>query len=132
MVIGLDIDDTITRHPEFFAFLSAAAIATGHRVLILTMRVDRAHAESDLRAMGIVWSELHTFPEDRTAAGYWSWKGELCRQHGVDLYFDDSPDILEHMPPSTFPFLALDLPRHRVGRIRECDDDLNLLDDSAT
>jgi hypothetical protein len=27
MVVGLDIDDTITRHPRFFAFLTRALVA---------------------------------------------------------------------------------------------------------
>jgi len=124
MVVGLDIDDTITRHPVFFAFLSGALVAAGHRVLIITMRVDRERAEADLRTMGVVWNELYTFPEDGPYTPYWKWKGDLCRQHGVELFFDDSPDILEHMPEGTFPLLALDLARHRIGRIREGDGEI--------
>ena len=33
-----DIDGTISEHPEFFAVLSAALRATGHRILVLTFR----------------------------------------------------------------------------------------------
>ena len=36
MVIGIDIDDTITRNPQFFAILSSAFVKAGHRVIIIT------------------------------------------------------------------------------------------------
>ncbi len=38
MKAALDIDGTITERPEFFAVLSRALRAAGHRVLILTYR----------------------------------------------------------------------------------------------
>jgi len=38
MNVGLDIDGTITEHPAFFALLSTAFRAAGHRVLIFTYR----------------------------------------------------------------------------------------------
>ena len=41
MVVAFDIDDTISRHPQFFAFLTQALIAAGHKVLIITFRSDR-------------------------------------------------------------------------------------------
>ena len=34
MRVALDIDDTITLHPEFIAFLSNALLAAGHGVYI--------------------------------------------------------------------------------------------------
>ena len=40
MVIGLDIDGTITRHPEFFAFISQALVQGGHRLVVITFRKD--------------------------------------------------------------------------------------------
>lgn len=88
MTLGLDIDDTITRHPAFFAFLATSLIAAGHRVVILTMRVDRVRASADLARMGVPWSELHCCPDDPPYPDCWSWKGELCRKLGVDLFFD--------------------------------------------
>jgi hypothetical protein len=36
MVIGLDIDGTISRAPKFFAFLSQAALKAGHDVVVIT------------------------------------------------------------------------------------------------
>ena len=71
--------------------------------------------------MGVRWSTLHVFPEDRPYRAYWQWKGEVCRAEGVELFFDDSPDILEHIPPETIPFLALNLQRHKIHLLREAE-----------
>jgi hypothetical protein len=38
MKVALDIDGTISEHPEFFVMLSAALRAAGHHVLVLTYR----------------------------------------------------------------------------------------------
>ncbi|MFN7145551.1 MAG: hypothetical protein ACK4YP_17380 [Myxococcota bacterium] len=119
MTLGLDIDDTITRHPGFFALLSRAFVEAGHRVVIVTMRTDRERAAADLDRLGIAWTVLHTVPRALSAERYWRWKGEVCRAEGVDVFFDDSADVLEHMPDATVPFLALDLRRHPVHLLRE-------------
>lgn len=122
VTLGLDIDDTITRHPAFFALVSASFIAAGHRVVIITMRTDRAGAEAELARHGIQWTELHVFPEDLHWSKLWPWKGDVCRERGVDVFFDDSPDILVHMPASTVPFLTVDLARHPLHRMLEAED----------
>lgn len=98
LVIALDIDDTITAHPAFFAFLSQSAIAAGHEVLIITFREDRVAAESDLRALGIVWSKLITSTVvEHLEHGIDEWKGWVCREHAVDIFFDDMPEVMEHV-----------------------------------
>ena len=38
MTIALDIDGTISEHPEFFALLAASFRRSGHRVIVLTYR----------------------------------------------------------------------------------------------
>ncbi len=53
MKVALDIDGTISEHPEFFAMLSSALRAAGHQVLILTYR-DQASGEAT-RAQVIAW-----------------------------------------------------------------------------
>ena len=58
MVIGLDIDDTITQHPEFFSLISHALIDAGHEVVIITFREDRQIAETDLKLWNIAYSKL--------------------------------------------------------------------------
>lgn len=85
MTLGLDIDDTITRHPAFFALVAAAMLDAGHRVVIITMRVDRPRAMADLARMGVRRSTLHVFPEDGVAGEYCRLKIDICRIEAVDL-----------------------------------------------
>ena len=109
MVVAFDIDDTITRHPQFFAFLTQALIAAGHRVLIITFRSDRMSTESDLRDWGIGWTTLITSSlEACLETGVDEWKSSECRKAGVDVFFEDDPNVLKHIDPNTVclrPFL---------------------------
>ena len=104
MTIAFDIDDTITRHPAFFALLSQALVQAGHRVLIITFRdqAGRADTEADLAGWGIAYHELICWsmaccdPADVDA-----WKGTVCREHGVDVFFEDDPLPTRHCPRQT-------------------------------
>ena len=60
MVVAFDIDDTISRHPKFFSFLTRALKAAGHEVVIITFREDRQATEAALRGWGIAWTKLLT------------------------------------------------------------------------
>jgi len=102
MVVAFDIDDTISRHPQFFAFLTQALKAAGHQVLIITFREDRLAAESDLRDWGIAWTTLITSTlEACLATGVDEWKSSECRKAGVDVFFEDDPNVLKHIDPGT-------------------------------
>lgn len=102
MVVAFDIDDTITRHPQFFAFLTQALIAAGHQVLIITFRADRLATESDLRDWGIGWTTLITSSlEACLATGVDEWKSSECRKAGVEVFFEDDPRVLKHIAPNT-------------------------------
>lgn len=95
MTIALDIDGTISEHPEFFAHLSAAFRRGGHRVLVLTYR-DPARADAtkvQLGKWGVEFDEL-------VIAGSLGEKGELCAAHGVDLFFDDQDECITGVPES--------------------------------
>lgn len=95
MTIALDIDGTISEHPEFFALLSAAFRRAGHRVLVLTYR-DPARADAtreQLARWGVEFDEL-------VIAGSLGGKGELCAAHGVDLFFDDQDECIVGVPES--------------------------------
>jgi hypothetical protein len=101
MVIGIDIDDTITRHPGFFAFLTEALIAAGHRVVIITFREDRERTAAALEAWGVQWTELVTSDlSSQLEHGVDEWKGVMCREHGVEVLFEDDPDVLMHVDPA--------------------------------
>ena len=93
MKVALDIDGTISEHPEFFAMLSAALRAAGHHVLVLTFRDPARDAvtRAQLAAWGVVFDEL-------VIAGSLEAKGELCGAHGVDLFFDDQDECIATVP----------------------------------
>ncbi len=105
MKVALDIDDTITRHPAFFAFLSKALLDAGHEVVILTFREDRASTAADLAGWGIVYTHLITSTLDaHFKHGVNAWKGAMCKQHRIDLFFEDSMEVLRHVDGGTVCF----------------------------
>jgi hypothetical protein len=107
LTIALDIDETITAHPQFFAFLSQAAIAAGHTILIITFREDRESTEADLQSWGIAWTTLITSSlAEHMEHGVDEWKGWVCRQHGVDVFFDDMAEVMEHVDESVMCLLV--------------------------
>jgi hypothetical protein len=58
MRIAFDIDDTITRCPQFFAVVSKALMAAGHKVYIVSHREDRGFTEEDLAEYCVCFNEL--------------------------------------------------------------------------
>lgn len=119
MNIGLDIDDTITRHPEFFAFLSQSLRAAGHRVIIITFRDDPRSTADDLAAMGIVYDELITVTAELCQThGVDEWKAAMCRQHGVEVFFEDDPDVLRHVDESVVCMMPFDKEYHVIDITR--------------
>lgn len=108
MRIGLDLDDTITRAPEFFSLLSSTFRAAGHSVVIITFRTGRDQAMRDLAAAGVVYDRLVTWDlRDNDSDTIDQWKGQVCDALEVDYMFDDRPEILNHLPPRTVGFLVL-------------------------
>ena len=102
MVIGLDIDDTITRNPEFFAFLSHSAVNVGHKVIIITFREDREATQKALEGWNIVYDELITSTlESSFQYGVDGWKAAMCKEHKVDIFFDDDSSVIKHIDAST-------------------------------
>src|SRR5207237_6402996 len=83
MRVGLDLDGLLDERPDFFAFLSAALRAGGHFVAVLTYRdpASRARTEEQFAGWGVAYDELHFA---RSLAD----KGRLCREVGLDVYFD--------------------------------------------
>jgi hypothetical protein len=96
MIVALDIDGTISEPPEFFAVLSAALRAAGHRVIVLTYRdPERAGAtRAQLAAWGVECDELVIAPSLEA-------KGSLCAELGVDVFFDDQDECIAPVPEPT-------------------------------
>jgi len=123
MIIAFDIDDTITRHPAFFALVSQALVQSGHRVLIITFRDEagRPDTEADLAGWGIAYHEMICWSMTCCdLAEVDTWKATICREHGVEVFFEDDPAVLAHVDEGTVclqPFKAdgdnLDLATNR-------------------
>jgi hypothetical protein len=95
MKVALDIDGTISEHPEFFAILSVALRAAGHHVIVLTYRdpTRDAATREHLASWGVVFDELVIAPSLEA-------KGELCVALGVNLFFDDQDECIANVPES--------------------------------
>ena len=108
MVIGLDIDDTITRNPEFFSFLSQAAVNAGHKIIIITFREDREAVQKALKEWDIAHDELITSTlESSFQYGVNGWKAAMCREHKVDVFFDDDISVIKHINASTLCLMPI-------------------------
>jgi len=110
MRIALDIDDTITAIPEFFAALSACIEKSGGRVIIVSSRTDnqevRIHTVKELAEYGIVYSELYLLPDSEAAKTLYdvqdlNWyqkylygKVEICKNEKINVVYDDDPQVL--------------------------------------
>jgi hypothetical protein len=126
MNIALDIDDTITRCPEFFSIISKALRAAGHRVYIISWREDREFAEEDLAEYGIDCDQLILPAEQEirgvphrdweTAAG--RWKPAACRRLQIDILFGDMPQVVNAVDRQTTVFMPVDPALGKVGYAR--------------
>jgi hypothetical protein len=87
--VALDMDGTISEHPELFALLATSLRAAGHAVMILTYRdPDRVEAtRRQLAGWGIEYDEVVFAPSLHG-------KGEMCRQHAVDVFIDQNECIV--------------------------------------
>jgi hypothetical protein len=107
MIIALDIDDTISANPKFFSFLSHAAMNAGYTVIIITYRENREIAMQDLEEWGIAWDKLFTATmEDLDTHGFNKWKSHICREEGVNVFFEDMIEVLDHVDESVTKFLV--------------------------
>ena len=118
MIVGIDIDDTITAHPEFFSFLSHALIDGGHQVIIITFREDQSRTAKLLDELNIAYSRLITASlEAHMEHGVDEWKGWVCKQHNVEILFEDSAEVLRYIDPATMSFMAVDHKRHDLNAL---------------
>ena len=88
MILGLDIDGVITDAPEFF---SRWTHSWPGKVVIITVRSDRAKTVQDLTDRNIRYDEL-------VLVNQFEAKAQVIADHGVQLYVDDQPEILKFIP----------------------------------
>ena len=107
MIIGIDLDDTITDVPELFSLITRALITDGHEVHIITYREPGTEKEvqKDLEELGIGFTRIH-LPDDFYSAP--EWKAGLAEELKLDAMFEDSPEVLARMPKSVKRFWLCD------------------------
>ena len=110
MHICLDIDDTITYAPEFFASLcdcfSEAAIT------IVTFRFDRESTEKYLQSVNVRYDRLIVSSDEtygkQTGQSLHQWKADLVNQLKPDLFFEDMPEVVSLIDPAIKVFMPCD------------------------
>jgi len=133
--IALDIDGTITAHPEFFSKLAKETLTAGGEVHIVTSRCDaeswvRSETERQLRDLGMVWDALHFIPDIPVAKEncphqeldwynkhMWQ-KVDYCQKHGIEVFYDDDAKVA-----ALFAKYAPEIEFHLVTDERETRDD---------
>lgn len=107
MNIGVDLDDTISELPEFFAIVSQALRRHGHKVYIVSYRSAASFDESrrEVAAWGIEHDGLfHPVDGERIGA----FKSRIASELDLDVFFDDMPEALAEMPPKVKRFWLCD------------------------
>lgn len=99
MRVIFDIDDTITRCPEFFGVISRGLMNEGHEVLIVTKRFARLRekTEKQLDEWGISYNNL--FMDES--------KHKLCEKLGVDVIFEDKASEIKKIKEPTVSFMTV-------------------------
>jgi hypothetical protein len=109
MRVAFDIDDTITRCPEFFAVISQALMASGHDVYIISYRSGRGAVEHELEGYGIRFRHiLLPSDEDLDRFGFYEWKVHACRNLKIDIFFEDMPEVVNGLDASVLAFVPFD------------------------
>lgn len=131
MKIGLDVDDTIMRQPEFFSFLSRAAKEKGHEVHIVTTRPrtggDKQRTLDDLASSDVVYDKIYHLPKQEGEVDdcphkelddyhkfVWQ-KVRYCREQGLDIFFDDDDRLIEVFKKYAPEIQVFQVCKHDIG-----------------
>lgn len=103
MNVAIDIDGTITAMPAVFAAMAKGLRASGHKVIIVTFRLEqyREETKKDLEQLGIEYDSLHMSSEDRPVDPLW--KVEVALANDIQAFFEDAKDVLMALPKSIQP-----------------------------
>lgn len=110
MHLCLDVDDTITYAPEFFAAICERfAHAT---ITILTFRADRIQTEQYLDSVQVRYDRVivSTDPEHgkTEAESLHEWKANLVNELRPDIFFEDMPEVVARVDSSILVFMPCD------------------------
>lgn len=91
MKIGIDIDDTLTKYPDFFLVTAVQLREWGHEVGILTGRTRENVPEGPwdfVIACTVEESKPYTTDEQKAR----EWKSKMCKEHNLDIHYDNHAD----------------------------------------
>jgi len=96
MKVGLDLDNTITAAPWFYAALTSGLHHFGHQIFIISFRDDSAcsltRAKNELKEHKIIYDHIMLAPISEINIG--KWKARIIDQYRIDLMIDDMPEVL--------------------------------------
>ena len=110
MIIAIDIDNTITYAPEFFAKLTN--IFKDDEVVIVSYRDDLLESKKILEDCGIRYDRLILMNDeewgidDTTDMDHW--KADVIKGIKADIFFEDMPEVIRYIEPPTKVFMACD------------------------
>jgi hypothetical protein len=89
MKIGLDLDDTISHAPAFFAALTQSMTGCAE-IFIVTRRDPGTEVEvaEDLKKFGIRYDHIKITDDKVT----------YILEQGIEVYFDDTDEYFQHLP----------------------------------
>lgn len=89
-IIGLDWDGTVSDYSTAFSFL----VTLFQSVIIITVNdeITPAIATKTLN-LGLKLVKVEICPDEHLDT-YSQWKAEICVKHGVDIMFDDDPNVI--------------------------------------
>ena len=97
MKMALDLDGTITRYPEFFSKLSHL---WDDDVYVITFRVDMQGSVEDCHRYGIKYKEIILANKGDDS------KAKEIERLGIEVFFDDMPEFLNHASKNVAAFLV--------------------------
>ncbi len=110
MHICLDVDDTITYAPKFFAGLCDRFADA--RITIVTFRANKAQTEEYLDSVGVRYDQVlvSTDPDHGKAAtqSLHEWKANLVNRLRPDIFFEDMPEVVTLVDASILVFMPCD------------------------
>jgi len=93
MRVGIDIDGTITKLPEFYSILTKGLLLSGHEVHIISYRkLDLyPYTRQQLKTWGIQYTYLRLSDQTTPAP---EWKAKIVKENELNLFIDNDTDVL--------------------------------------
>lgn len=115
MHICLDVDDTITYAPGFFAGLCERF--ANARITIVTFRSDLATTKDYLDSVGVRYDRVVVSTDEQygksKSESLHEWKANFVNRLRPDIFFEDMPEVVALIDPGILVFMPCD------GIIRE-------------